>query len=51
MAEGVETEGQLEALNALQCDLAQGFFLGYPQNSADITELLHDMRVTVPAER
>jgi diguanylate cyclase (GGDEF)-like protein/PAS domain S-box-containing protein len=40
VAEGVETAGQLEALNALECDLAQGFFLGYPQNSADITELL-----------
>ena len=40
VAEGVETAGQLEALNALECDLAQGYFLGYPQNSADITELL-----------
>jgi diguanylate cyclase (GGDEF)-like protein len=40
VAEGVETAGQLAALNALECDLAQGYFLGYPQNSADITELL-----------
>ena len=51
VAEGVETAGQLEALNALQCDLAQGFFLGYPQNSEDITELLNGETVAGLAER
>ncbi len=51
VAEGVETAGQLEALNALECDLAQGFFLGYPQNSADISELLGAEAVAARAER
>jgi EAL domain-containing protein (putative c-di-GMP-specific phosphodiesterase class I) len=51
VAEGIETAGQLEALNALDCDLAQGYFLGYPQNSDDITELLNGQRLAHPTER
>ncbi|MFZ1880506.1 MAG: EAL domain-containing protein [Gaiellaceae bacterium] len=51
VAEGVETAGQLEALNALECDLAQGYFLGYPQTSADITELLHGQTLAELAGR
>ena len=32
IAEGVETEGQLQTLRSLKCDYAQGFFLGIPMN-------------------
>jgi EAL domain-containing protein (putative c-di-GMP-specific phosphodiesterase class I) len=30
VAEGVEQEHQLDILRRLQCDLAQGYHLGYP---------------------
>ena len=40
VAEGVETVGQLEGLTALECHLAQGYYLGYPQASDEISELL-----------
>jgi diguanylate cyclase (GGDEF)-like protein len=38
--EGVETEGQLRRLTALECDFAQGFLLSRPLPAAAITELL-----------
>ena len=40
VAEGVETAGQLEALTALDCDLSQGFYIGYPQTADQIDALL-----------
>jgi diguanylate cyclase (GGDEF)-like protein/PAS domain S-box-containing protein len=40
VAEGVETAGQLEALTALDCDLSQGFYIGYPQTPEEIDTLL-----------
>jgi EAL domain-containing protein (putative c-di-GMP-specific phosphodiesterase class I) len=42
VAEGVETAGQLEALTALDCDLTQGFYIGYPQTSDQIDTLLNN---------
>jgi diguanylate cyclase (GGDEF)-like protein/PAS domain S-box-containing protein len=36
VAEGVETEEQLDRLKALGCDLAQGFHLGRPQPPEDL---------------
>ncbi|MCS5718472.1 EAL domain-containing protein [Herbiconiux sp. CPCC 205763] len=36
VAEGVETSAQLEALQRLGCDLAQGFLLGAPVSAADV---------------
>ena len=40
VGEGVERPEHLEALRALGCDLAQGFFLGRPQPAHAIGELL-----------
>jgi diguanylate cyclase (GGDEF)-like protein/PAS domain S-box-containing protein len=42
VAEGVETAGQLAALAALDCDLTQGFYIGYPQASDKIDALLNN---------
>lgn len=39
-AEGVETEGQYEALRQRGCDNVQGFWLGRPMSSADLVKLL-----------
>jgi EAL domain-containing protein (putative c-di-GMP-specific phosphodiesterase class I) len=35
IAEGVETEAQLERLQALGCDLVQGYLFGKPQAEID----------------
>ena len=40
VAEGVETEEQSRLLKLLRCDEAQGYLLGKPMPSADITTLL-----------
>lgn len=40
VAEGVETPGQLEALNSLDCALVQGYYTGYPQSPEEIEALL-----------
>jgi len=39
-AEGVESEGQLRALRALDCELAQGFYFHRPLNVDEISKLL-----------
>lgn len=36
IAEGVETEAQLERLQALGCDLVQGYLFGKPQSQVDL---------------
>ncbi|HSP36946.1 MAG TPA: EAL domain-containing protein [Frankiaceae bacterium] len=41
VAEGVETGGQLEALRAMRCDIAQGFLFMRPVPDWCIDELLH----------
>ena len=42
VAEGIETEKQLEFLMALHCDQGQGYYLGKPMNkSAFISSLEH----------
>lgn len=43
VAEGVETEEQLAYLHSLQCDEAQGYFLGRPMPAADASRLLADL--------
>ena len=40
IAEGVETQRQLEALGELQCELAQGFLLHRPLSAHAISQLL-----------
>jgi EAL domain-containing protein (putative c-di-GMP-specific phosphodiesterase class I) len=40
VAEGVETEGQLEVLAALDCDRIQGFLLAPPGEPAAVAELV-----------
>ena len=40
VAEGVETADQLERLQMLGCDTAQGYFLGRPVSASDIDDLL-----------
>src|SRR5450830_29898 len=44
VAEGVETEAQLEALQKLNCDQMQGFLLGRPAAAIDMQQLLGPAR-------
>jgi diguanylate cyclase len=40
IAEGVETQLQRDAIAAIGCELAQGFFFAMPMTSAALVELL-----------
>lgn len=40
-AEGVETPGQLAALQAIGCDEVQGYFFSSPRPAKEIAEMLH----------
>ncbi len=42
VAEGVETDGGLEVLQGLECDLAQGYRLSRPLSVEDATQLLNE---------
>ena len=44
VAEGVENPRQLEILQELDCDLAQGFYLGRPTAAADLFPLIEPNR-------
>ena len=44
IAEGVETEGQLNLLIANQCDVIQGFYFSRPLPEKDISAMLRDGR-------
>src|SRR4029079_891046 len=47
VAEGVETEQQLEMLTQLGCDLVQGYYLARPQSPEEIARLIEaDARLT-----
>jgi diguanylate cyclase (GGDEF)-like protein len=48
VAEGVETEAQLNQLAALGCDLAQGFLLSRPEPAEALTPLLQAGSVVIP---
>ncbi len=43
IAEGIESEPQIEGLRALGCDLAQGFFFAKPLPAEGISELLAEL--------
>ena len=40
VAEGVETQEQLDKLIVLGCDYAQGYLLGHPSPATEIDEML-----------
>ncbi len=40
VAEGIETEAQLEILRSLGCEHGQGYFFAYPLNSEDVLNLV-----------
>ncbi len=40
VAEGVEKEAQFDILRARGCDLAQGYWMGYPMSAAEFAQLL-----------
>lgn len=46
VAEGVETDGELDALVRHGCDIAQGYLIGEPQTAAELTELVNRARYT-----
>ena len=43
VAEGVESNMQLEYLKSRHCDMVQGFFLGKPVSGNEVTQLLHNI--------
>ena len=51
VAEGVETDRQLELLGELQCDVVQGYLVGLPSDAAGITEALRSQRPVVQSYR
>lgn len=48
VAEGVETEAQLQFLQAAGCGSIQGFLLGRPMEGADIPGFMHRIRASRP---
>lgn len=50
VAEGVETAKQLELIQFLGCDLAQGYYFAHPQPAEDIEDLLSLTTVAAPRE-
>jgi EAL domain-containing protein (putative c-di-GMP-specific phosphodiesterase class I) len=42
VAEGIETESQMQKLRQLGCDYGQGYFFAKPLSSEDATQLLLD---------
>jgi EAL domain-containing protein (putative c-di-GMP-specific phosphodiesterase class I) len=49
VAEGVETKEQLEAVNDLGCDAAQGFLLARPMSSDDLADWLEHQPFLPPS--
>lgn len=51
VAEGVETESELELVRAARCDLIQGFLFGAPMSVAEVEHLMRHPEVLVSAGR
>lgn len=51
VAEGVETPQHLDKLQALGCDLAQGYYISRPVPASAIRSLYHEKRQTAEAQR
>jgi EAL domain-containing protein (putative c-di-GMP-specific phosphodiesterase class I) len=51
VAEGVEDAGTLRALQALTCDIAQGYLIGRPGPAEAMQPLLNAAGIGVPAQR
>ena len=46
VAEGVETEAQLDILEQMRCDHVQGYYFSKPVPSGDVPELIHTLTCT-----
>lgn len=44
IAEGVETEEQMNRLIDMQCDFAQGYYFSHPMNASDATTIVHSQQ-------
>ena len=49
IAEGIESHGQLTAVQELGCDHAQGYFFAHPMPGADLARVLSGENVDVAA--
>lgn len=45
IAEGVETEEQLNKLFVMNCDQAQGYFIKRPEKAEDISDWLRNYKI------
>jgi diguanylate cyclase (GGDEF)-like protein/PAS domain S-box-containing protein len=48
VAEGIETEAQLQQLLRLECDRGQGFLLAHPTSAGDIQSMIQDSLAIAP---
>lgn len=51
VAEGIETEGELEVLRSLGCPCGQGFYLGRPGRLTQVQSVPHSHQLHVVADR
>ena len=51
VAEGIETQEQVDRLGALRCDLGQGYFIGEPMTAKQVADALSGMPYAATKER
>jgi EAL domain-containing protein (putative c-di-GMP-specific phosphodiesterase class I) len=49
VAEGIETDRQLQVLRSIGCDDGQGYLFGRPDSAEHLSAVLVDMRRVTPA--